>query len=223
MVITAQADMGGHSDFGYAGKDSFTSHQPSASHQKGDASRQLNPSKLDQSKDSGRPSSKSSRQPSARELKEELDEVNASLTHVIGRIQQKQVEKAQHMRQQMQAIQRTPIEEDSADKVSNTIESSKSERRRRREASKEEATDDIAIIRETLAEQDDEELTGGIVDLEKHDLPDLQGESPRSAASKGAGVKLLETNNPEVPVLDLHAVERILEESSGTAHQPSIK
>ena len=60
---------------------------------------------------------------SARELKQELDQVNAHLTNVIGKIQQKQLEKAQHMRQQIASIEKLQIEEDSADKVSHTIES----------------------------------------------------------------------------------------------------
>jgi hypothetical protein len=87
----------------------------SASQRKLDASREQT-SRLDAQKPTG------SRQ-SARELKQELDQVNAHLTNVIGKIQQKQLEKAQHMRQQIASMEKLQIEEDSADKVSHTIES----------------------------------------------------------------------------------------------------
>jgi hypothetical protein len=66
--------------------------------------------------------------------------------------------------------------------------------------------DDIAIIRETMAEQDDEDFTGnGVIDLEKHELPhDTPNES---TVSKRADLKLVETSNTDMPARPSNALE----------------
>lgn len=91
-----------------------------------------------------------------------------------------------------------------------------------RERNLKENIDDIAIIRETMAEQDEEELTGAI-DLEKHDLVNLQSEittpNDESTLSKLADKRLGDATKNASQEQSVQAADPKLVEETQSTHE----